>query len=173
MLKIRTMLIAATLMSGATVAAADPAARGAMHDDACGPAKRYEKLARFDGNKDGKLDATERGALVRAREARRAQKVAAHDKNKDGKLDRTERIEAHRAERVARFQALDTNRDAALSKAEAAAACGGIGRHFDRVDLDRNGSVSGAEFDKAAAMRGKGKRFHRARGAGHEGRPVR
>jgi hypothetical protein len=58
-------------------------------------------LARFDKNKDGKLDATERAKWeaenARRREkdaARKAEMLARFDTNKDGKLDADERASA-------------------------------------------------------------------------------
>ncbi len=55
-----------------------PEDKQAMHED-----KKAERLARFDANRDGKLDKTEKEA---AHAAHAAAKFALLDKNRDGKL---------------------------------------------------------------------------------------
>jgi hypothetical protein len=62
------------------------------------------------------------GADADARKARHQQRIAAYDKNKDGKLDDAERA-ALRRDRMA--------------------------ERFAKLDADRNGSISWAEFEKA------------------------
>lgn len=85
MLKKYKIALATTLAlvgGAAGIAAAhghgSPEERKEMHEK-----KKAEMLARFDTNKDGKLDATERAA---AHEARAAEQFARLDKNGDGKL---------------------------------------------------------------------------------------
>lgn len=51
-------------------------------------------LEKFDTNKDGKLDDTEKAAAQAAREARKAEMLKKYDANGDGKLDDTEKAAA-------------------------------------------------------------------------------
>ena len=79
---------------------------------------REEMLAKFDANKDGKLDDTERATARAEREKKHQEMMAKFDTNKDGKLDDTERQAAH-AERMAeRFKALDKDGNGVLSLEE-------------------------------------------------------
>lgn len=95
------------------------------------------------GEARGNPDADNNGVLTRAEvEADVAKRFAKLDANKDGKVDDGDRA-AHRAERQnAMFAALDT---------------------------DRNGSVSRAEFDAAAAARDAKRTERRAAGAERRG----
>jgi Ca2+-binding EF-hand superfamily protein len=124
MIVFRTLAIAGLMLATTAVASAGPG-RG-------GPARHYEKLAAFDKNKDGKLDDAELAALKAARQQKRAQKIATYDKDKDGKLDAGERAAMRKTRRAARFQALDTNKDGAISRAEFEAGAGKMGKHRGR-----------------------------------------
>lgn len=68
------------------------------------------------------------------------------------------RVQAQ-AKAEAAFAELDANRDGRLDQADRAARKAGM---FDRIDTDRNGSISRAEFDAMHAKRGG---MHE--GAGH------
>jgi Ca2+-binding EF-hand superfamily protein len=89
-------------------------------------AKRAEMLQKYDVNKDGKLDDTERKAAFEAmraeHEAERAAKLKQFDKNADGKLDDAERTAMHDAQVVEHFNQLDTDKNGSISLSEFKAA---------------------------------------------------
>ena len=77
-----------------------------------------EMVLKFDVNKDGKLDDTERAAMRAEFQKMRAERIAKYDTNKDGKLDDAEREAAHKARAAERFKQLDTNGNGSLSLEE-------------------------------------------------------
>ncbi|NMO15199.1 hypothetical protein HPC49_01345 [Pyxidicoccus fallax] len=87
---------------------------------------RASKLEKFDTNKDGTLDESERAAMRAEREKKRQEMVQKFDANKDGKLDEAERQAAHEARAAEHFKALDKDGNGALSLEEFKA--GGMGR---------------------------------------------
>ncbi|MBF5043052.1 MULTISPECIES: hypothetical protein [Myxococcaceae] len=97
-----------------------------------------EVLQKYDTNKNGKLDDTERAAMRADREKLRAEKLAQFDKNKDGTLDDTERKAMRDSMLAERFKQLDKDGNGQLSLAEFQAGMdhggpmgwgGGHGRH--------------------------------------------
>ena len=86
----KTLVIAVSLCLAGVVFAADGEKKGAKPET-----PRDEMLKKYDKNKDGKLDQSEREAWRKDREAEIVKK---HDKNGDGKLDESER-EAAREDR--------------------------------------------------------------------------
>ena len=106
------LFVAAPLVAGAATYAA------AQGDDP----GRADILQKFDANKDGKLDDTERAQMKAAFEAKRAERhkaaLATYDTNKDGKLDDAERSAMRDAKLAARFTAMDADHDGKLSLAE-------------------------------------------------------
>ena len=76
------------------------------------PVKKAEVLNKYDANKDGKLDDTERAAL---RADRKAQRIAQFDTNKDGTLSESEKKAMFDAKAAEQFKALDTNGDGKLT----------------------------------------------------------
>ena len=97
-----------------------------------------ELLQKYDTNKNGKLDDTERAAMRADREKLRAEKLAQFDKNKDGTLDDTERKAMRDSMLAERFKQLDKDGNGQLSLAEFQAGMdhgghmgwgGGHGRH--------------------------------------------
>ncbi len=125
-------------------------------DDQDGPGRgdrKAEMLQKYDANKDGKLDDSEKATMRADRkaefEAKKQEMLAKYDTNRDGKLDETER--------------------AAMRDDRAAA-------RFAKLDTDHDGKLSLAEF-KAGAMKMQGRRgfgggFRHHRGHGHgQGRP--
>jgi hypothetical protein len=101
-------------------------ARNVDHDDRGGRAAMKQK---FDTNKDGVLDESERAAMKEARAKRRAGAVAKFDSNQDGKLDDSERGAMHAERSKLRFDKLDTNGDGVLSRDEFSKAKSGGFRH--------------------------------------------
>ena len=103
------LFVAAPLVAGAATYAA------AQGD---GPA-RADILQKFDANKDGKLDDSERAQMKAAFEAKRAERhkaaLAKFDANKDGKLDATERKTMQDTRLAEQFQKMDTNGDGKLT----------------------------------------------------------
>ena len=94
-----------------------------------GAGGRAEILQKFDTNKDGQLDASEKAAMKQAWEAKRAERkaemLAKFDTNKNGTIDESEKaamkqaFEAKRAERTAEvFKKLDADGDGQLSLTE-------------------------------------------------------
>jgi hypothetical protein len=76
-------------------------------------------IEKFDTNKDGKLDATEKASMKTAFEAQRAAKkkemLTKFDTNKDGKLDDAERTAAREVRLTERFKKLDTDGNGQIS----------------------------------------------------------
>lgn len=105
----------ATLLAGASYAIAQPMGPG---DGPRGPMFQ-EMLTKYDTNKDGKLDDTERAAI-------RADHFKRLDKDGDGKVTRTEFpavMEAAREQQkqehmLAMFDQMDTNKDGTVTQAE-------------------------------------------------------
>jgi len=105
----------------------------ALADGFHGGEARAEILQKYDTNKDGKPDATEKAAMKAdfqaKREQRKAEMLAKFDTNKDGKLDATEKA-AMRDERATEaFKKLDTNGDGQLSLTEFKAGREKMGMH--------------------------------------------
>jgi len=88
-MKMRFVIALSLCLTGAAFAA-DGEKKGAKPET-----PRDEMLKKYDKNKDGKLDPSEREEWRKDREAEAVKK---YDKNGDGKLDQSER-EAARAER--------------------------------------------------------------------------
>jgi len=88
-MKMRLVIALSLCLAGAAFGA-DGEKKGANPET-----PRDEVLKKYDKNKDGKLDPSEREAWRKDREAEAVKK---YDKNGDGKLDQAER-EAARAER--------------------------------------------------------------------------
>ncbi len=145
--------------------AGGPGHHGPPNGERCLPKHIKEQLPLYDTNKNGKLDRVERRAL---RATKRSAAHAEFDVNKDGKLDKTERTNLRHAKMVEFFEALDQNQNAEISKAEATGSCSPIEWGFERVDADANGSITWAEFEKAAhkgrgGMRGKQGKMHKGK----------
>ncbi|HSD16502.1 MAG TPA: hypothetical protein VLC71_04465 [Thermomonas sp.] len=116
-----------------------------------------QRFSDMDANKDGYLDRADR-ELRASRE--RSEFFGGADANKDGKLSRDEFLVeqgargAERREQVAlRAQAAGkaTNARPAPTEAEQLQRAGAA---FDRMDADKDGTLTKAEFDAAKAMRG-------------------
>ena len=80
-----------------------------------------KELAKFDKNKDGKLDVEEQAAYFAAQSQKRADYIKKYDKNGDGKLDEDERLAARAAEKQALAEARKAEKEA---KAQAKASTG-------------------------------------------------
>ncbi len=121
------LMISAPLVAGSTAVAL---AHGS-HDKA-------ELLQKYDTNKDGKLDDSERAQMKAdfqaKREAEKAAMLQKYDTNKDGKLDDTERAAMRSDKLTERFKQLDTNGDGVISLDEfkAQKPMGGHFRHGRR-----------------------------------------
>lgn len=122
-------------------------------------AKSPKLAARFDQldkDKDGKLAADEqpwRGGMrhrggPRGGHGERGGMLRAADANHDGRISRAE-AQAAQAQSLARFDAMDVNHDGYLDRADMQARMQQRrGECFAKADLDRNGQLSRAEFDK-------------------------
>ena len=112
-----------------------------------------ERFDAMDANKDGYLDRSDMQARMAER---RAAFFAAADANKDGHLSREE-FAAHRNARMAeRHKAMQPRAQAAgkampteAERAQRMAAA------FDRIDSNKDGRISKAEFEAAKPMDGK------------------
>ena len=78
---------------------------------------RERAMERFDVDKNGTLDETEKNALREARKAKRVERRARFDTNGDGEISREER-QAAREQMKAKRQAFDADGDGKLSKEE-------------------------------------------------------
>ena len=156
---------------------------GGMHAGMHGGMHRGMGMARMDADGDGRVSKAE----ARAAAERFSERFDAMDANKDGYLDRSD-MQARMAERrAAFFTGADANKDGRLTRDEFAAhrnaqstkrheamqqraTAGGktlptaaeraqrLATAFDRIDANKDGSVSKAEFDAFKPMRGNGKR---------------
>ena len=87
-MKMRLVIALSLCLAGAAFAA-DGEKKGAKPET-----PRDEVIKKYDKNKDGKLDQSEREEWRKDREADNVKK---HDKNGDGKLDQSEREAARKA----------------------------------------------------------------------------
>lgn len=130
-----------------------------------------QRGTRIDENGDRLISRKEAAAHPRL-----AQQFDAIDANKDGNLDMQEmhahhqaRMEEHHRNVETRFREADTDRDGALTKAEAEAGnIMPVVHHFTQLDADRDGKVTMAEL-QAAGTRHHGHGKHG--GAEHGGKP--
>lgn len=152
------LLVAAVALASASTAAwsQDGPPRPPKLDKRCMKLMFEKHLKAYDTNKDGRLDPEEHWAMM---EAKRAEALAKYDANGNGRLENAELEKLHYDELVEHFEEMDTNRDAEISRAEAEASCTPLRDHFDRADLDGNGSISWAEFEKGA-KRARGPHGH-------------
>ncbi len=138
-------------------------------------ARHAKRLAKFDSNRNGKIEKSERRAL-------RQQRFTTIDANRDGSITlremeaaRAARRAAKKSERLANLtpeqQAKRAKRLANLTpekqakraarKAKRQAKRPGLAKRFAKLDANNNGSVSQSEFVKRPGKgkrRGKGKR---------------
>lgn len=105
------------------------AVAGGFHGGSPSP----EILQKYDTNKDGKLDDSEKAAMKADFEAkheqRKAEMLAKFDTNKDGKLDDSEKAAMRDARATEEFKKLDTNGDGQLSLDEFKAGRAKMGMH--------------------------------------------
>jgi hypothetical protein len=123
--KLKLASLAAVLAAAILGTVGVAAAHGHRDRDDDGP-RKAERLARYDANKDGKLDDAERAAMKADFEAKhaadKAARLAKYDANKDGKLDDAERAAMKLDLRATLFKTVDTNGDGVVSLAEFQAA---------------------------------------------------
>ena len=77
-----------------------------------------ELILKFDANKNGQLEDSEREAMRAEMKKLRAEKLAKYDTNKDGELDENERKALRDEFAAERFKALDKNGNGTLSLEE-------------------------------------------------------
>lgn len=107
-------------------------------------------LEKFDANKDGKLDESERKAAGEAMKAKREEMIAKFDKDGDGELNAEERKAAGEARKAMMLEKFDADQDGELSKEERAAAMKEMG--------GRRGGPRGERGPKGkGAPRGEGR----------------
>ena len=98
-----------------------------------GGAGRAEILQKYDTNKDGKLDDSEKATMKAdfqaKHEQRKAEMLAKFDTNKDGKLDDAEKATMRDVRTTEAFKKLDTNGDGQLSLTEFKAGRAKMGMH--------------------------------------------
>ncbi|MFT6862304.1 MAG: Ca2+-binding EF-hand superfamily protein [Akkermansiaceae bacterium] len=158
-MKLKNILIAGTLLGGASFAQAD--------DRSFGDGTLPEFLQQYDVNEDSVIDEEERQAIKAARKAAREERRAEIDTDGDGEISSEERdaardairerIAAKRAEKFAEI----AGEDGVLSLEEFAAlpplqraSEERVASIFDRLDADDSGAVSLEEFNARL-------RFHR------------
>ncbi len=114
-------------------------------------AKRQRRLAKFDGNHDGRLDKSERLTMKK-------QRFAKLDRNLDGAVTLREvRIlrNAKRNQRLATLSGEKRAKREAKIKANAQKRNQRMSTRFAKRDLDKNGSINWSEFSKMRAKRGR------------------
>ena len=115
-----------------------------------------ERFDAMDVNRDGYLDRSDK--LARKAE-RRAAFFATADADKDGRLSRDEfakRRNAHASGHPPRMQTRGKAAGNRTPPSEAERARR-VAAAFERLDTDKDGSISRAEFDAARPMRGQGR----------------
>jgi Ca2+-binding EF-hand superfamily protein len=129
-------------------------------------ARRAHFKEKYDANKDGKLDETERAAALADINTRlktnHPRLFAKIDADKDGKIS-AEELKAFRAGQLERY---DTNKDGKLDQAERDVRFGDLmtelkERHpklFEKMDANKDGSVSREEAKAFRQAHGKGER---------------
>ena len=113
-----------------------------------------QRFAEMDVNKDGYLDRTDR-ELRMNRE--RAEFFGGADANKDGKLSRDEYVVeqgARGAERREQFAKRGETAGKARPAPTEAEQLQRAGKAFDRMDANKDGTVTKVEFDAAKSMHG-------------------
>ena len=116
-----TKMKLAIVMVGSLVAgvAGVAGAQGFRHD---GGPDRAQVIAKYDTNKDGKLDDQEKATMKADFQAKRAEMkkemLAKYDTNKDGKLDDGEGKVMRNDKLAERFKKLDTDGNGSLSLSE-------------------------------------------------------
>lgn len=160
--KFTSVLLAASLslITSSSLVFAGPGAKAKGEHQITATGER----ARFDLNKDGVIDLSERRAK---RQSRRAENLAKYDADRDGKLSQTERGVMKQQRLADRFRRLDVNRDNLISNNELPGDDGRMEKRFAKFDADGNGAVTWTEFEagagKANAYRHgmrKGKQMH-------------
>jgi Ca2+-binding EF-hand superfamily protein len=156
MSKIRCLLTALLLAGAPAFASAEPPEAGNSRED-----RSEEHFRKADANGDGYLTFEETEA---ARAARRAERFAKMDKDGDRRLSReeiragTEERREHRQSRRherrermrermhARLDALDTDHDQAISRAEVGNDHPRLAERFDSIDANRDGKLTREEM---------------------------
>lgn len=138
-----SVAVALALTSAAVFAQAQQAA----------PERAMPRL-QLDINHDGVIDRAEA-----AKAPRLAERFDQMDTNKDGKLSADERPQmggAHRGGpmggRRGRMMALDADKDARISRAEAQAAQAKLGERFEKMDVNNDGYLDRADMQARVAQ---------------------
>ena len=158
--KLGIVLSLFTMLGSSAVAFADQVTNenvNVVGDPGCAAKRegfRDKMLARYDANGNGVLDPAEKAKMhadfQAKREERKAERLARFDTNKDGVLDPTE-MAAMRQERATRILAkLDANGDGQLSPDEV--KCGPLARRFEKIDTNKDGTISKAELIAAGPL---------------------
>ena len=123
-----------------------------------GNAALAERFTRMDVNKDGYVDRADGQQRMKAE---RAAFFAGADANRDGKLSRDEFVVEQGARGAERREQFAQRAQAAGKTAKARPApteaeqLQRAGAHFDRMDANKDGSVTKAEFDAPKPMHGR------------------
>ncbi len=123
---LRHLLAGACALALLTAASAEP--REAKEPK--GPSKA--DLAKYDANKDGRLDEAETARLQAAKDAARQERLAKYDANKDGKINKDEKV-AEDADKAAAREA----RKAAAEEKKAAAEAKKAERAREKARSDK------------------------------------
>ncbi len=99
------------------------------------------------------------GGVAMAQQAPAERPAASADADRDGRITQAEFVQA----RVQRLTAMDANNDGSVTTEERAAGkqaqrAERMAARFDRLDTDRNGSISRAEFEARPERAGRGPR---------------
>lgn len=114
-------VVAVGVLGGGSVAFAGGGMKGDGH--------RARMMEKFDTNKDGQLDESEKAAMMAKKQQRKQEMLARFDANKDGQLDETERKNAHAQKSAEIFKKLDADGNGQLSLTEFQQMRKAFGRH--------------------------------------------
>lgn len=147
---IKTILFASAALMPVLAQAAPQCPRGCS--EGRNAAQRARMMERFDSNKDGKLDKSERQAMRKEISGKRnncgmnlKEIVSSADTNRDGKLDESELARVKKAYERLAIKKYDTNNDGVIDAQEQLALKPNMARLMKKFDANKDGKIDATE----------------------------